>query len=183
MRNWSIPIGRLFGVEVRLHLTFLFLLMFVWFTQSTVNGPTLAARGLALVGLVFGSVVLHELAHALVAMRAGIKVRGIVLLPIGGITFMEDQGTHTRQNAARDIRVSAAGPLVNLVIGIAAALGAAVLRDRATGPGCLSLTRPGQTQGEPCRDRISRWPSSRTVNRRRGSSWWPCRLSPHRVSR
>lgn len=122
MRSWSIPIGRLFGVEVRLHLTFLFLLMFVWFTQSAANGAALAARGLALVGLVFGSVVVHELAHALVAMHAGIKVRGIVLLPIGGITFMDDNGPHTRQNAVRDIRVSAAGPLINLLIGVAAAV-------------------------------------------------------------
>lgn len=121
MRSWSIPIGRLFGVEVRLHLTFLFLLMFVWFTQAA-NGAALAARGLALVGLVFGSVVIHELAHALVAIRSGVKVRGIVLLPIGGITFMDDHGPHTRQNAARDIRISAAGPLINIGLGIGAAL-------------------------------------------------------------
>src|ERR1700761_9067658 len=100
MRSWSIPIGRLFGIEVRLHLTFLFLLMFVWFTQSAVNGTVLAMRGLALVGLVFGSVVLHELGHAILAIRSGIRVRGIVLLPIGGITFMEDSSQHTRQNAA-----------------------------------------------------------------------------------
>ena len=122
MRSWSIPIGRLFGVELRLHLTFLFLLMFVWFTQSSANGTVLAARGLALVGLVFGSVVLHELGHALVAIRSGVKVRGIVLLPIGGITFMDDSGPHTGQSASRDIRITIAGPLVNLVIGVGAAL-------------------------------------------------------------
>ncbi|ABF39121.1 peptidase M50 [Candidatus Koribacter versatilis Ellin345] len=122
MRSWSIPIGRLFGVEVRLHLTFFFLLMFVWFAQSAANGTALAMRGLALVGLVFGSVVLHELGHALVAIRLGVKVRGIVLLPIGGITFMDDNAPHTRQTAARDIRISAAGPLINLGIGIGAAI-------------------------------------------------------------
>lgn len=122
MRSWSIPVGKLFGVEVRVHVTFLFLLMFVWFTQSAANGVQLAERGLALVGLVFGSVVLHELAHALMAMRSGIKVRGIVLLPIGGITFMDDHGPHTRQSAARDIRISSAGPLVNIGIGIGAAI-------------------------------------------------------------
>ncbi len=126
MRSWSIPIGRIFGVEVRLHLTFFFLLMFVWFTQSA-NGTVLAGRGLALVGLVFGSVVLHELGHALVALRSGIKVRGIVLLPIGGITFLDESGGHTRESAARDIRVSAAGPLVNLAIGAAAAMACIVL--------------------------------------------------------
>jgi Zn-dependent protease/CBS domain-containing protein len=122
MRSWSIPIGRLFGVEVRMHLTFLFLLMFVWFTQSATNGPQLAGRGLVLVGLVFGSVVLHELAHALVAIRSGVKVRGIVLLPIGGITFMDDSGPHTRRSAARDVRISIAGPLINIGIGIGAAI-------------------------------------------------------------
>ncbi|HEY3929635.1 MAG TPA: site-2 protease family protein [Candidatus Koribacter sp.] len=122
MRSWSIPIGRLFGVEIRLHLTFFFLLMFVWFTQTSANGVQVAGRGLALVALVFGSVVLHELGHALVAMRSGVKVRGIVLLPIGGITFMDDNGPHTRHNAARDIRISAAGPLINLGIGLGAAL-------------------------------------------------------------
>jgi Zn-dependent protease/CBS domain-containing protein len=127
MRSWSIPIGRLFGVELRLHLTFFFLLMFVWFTQSAVNGTVLAARGLALVGIVFGSVVLHELGHALVAIRSGVKVRGIVLLPIGGITFMEDAGPHNAQNAARDTRISVAGPLVNLGIGIGAAGACALL--------------------------------------------------------
>jgi Zn-dependent protease/CBS domain-containing protein len=127
MRSWSIPIGRLFGVEVRLHLTFFFLLMFVWFTQSAVNGTVLAARGLALVGLVFGSVVLHEMGHALVAIRAGVKVRGIVLLPIGGITFMDDNDPHTGKTARRDIRISAAGPLINLAIGIGAAAACVLL--------------------------------------------------------
>jgi Zn-dependent protease len=120
MRSWSIPIGRLLGVELRLHLTFFFLLMFVWFTQSE-NGTGLVARGLALVGLVFGSVVLHEMGHALVAIRSGVKVRGIVLLPIGGITFMENNGPHTGKSATRDIRISVAGPLINLGIGLGAA--------------------------------------------------------------
>ena len=127
MRSWSIPIGRLFGVELRLHLTFLFLLMFVWFAQSATKGPALAGRGLALVGLVFGSVVLHELAHALVAIRSGVKVRGIVLLPIGGITFMENDGPHTGKSATRDIRISAAGPLINLGIGLGSAAACVLL--------------------------------------------------------
>lgn len=127
MRSWSIPIGRLFGVEVRLHLTFVFLLMFVWFTQSASHGAELAGRGLMLVVLVFASVVIHELAHALVAIRSGVKVRGIVLLPIGGITFMEDRGPHTGRTAVRDIRISIAGPLINIGVGIGAAAACLVL--------------------------------------------------------
>ncbi len=76
MRSWSIPAGRLFGVDIRIHLTFLFLLLFVWFTQSPTLGASGAVRGLALVAIVFGSVVLHELGHALVARRNGVTVRG-----------------------------------------------------------------------------------------------------------
>ena len=50
MRSWSIPVGRLFGVDVRIHLTFLILPMFVFWTdyaahQDSANGP----RDLALV--------------------------------------------------------------------------------------------------------------------------------------
>ncbi len=115
MRSWSIPAGRLFGVDIRIHLTFVFLLAFVWFTQSVSMGTSGAVRGVALVAIIFGCVVLHELGHALVARRSGVAVRSIILLPIGGVTLMED----TRQqnaNPSRDIRIAVAGPLVNLAI-------------------------------------------------------------------
>ena len=101
MRSWSIPAGRLFGVDIRIHLTFLFLLVFVWFTQSVALGTAGAMRGLALVAIIFGCVVLHELGHALVARRSGVAVRSIILLPIGGVTLMEDMGQRTRRSCAR----------------------------------------------------------------------------------
>lgn len=115
MRGWSFPAGRLFGVDIRIHVTFLFLLGFVWFSESLNMGVTGPGRGLALVAIIFGSVVLHELAHALVAQRNGILVRNIILLPIGGVTLMEDPGA-ARSDPARDIRISVAGPLLNLLI-------------------------------------------------------------------
>lgn len=114
MRSWSIPAGRLFGVDIRIHLTFVALLIFVWFTQSVSMGTNGAARGIALVGIVFGCVVLHELGHALVAQRSGVAVRSIILLPIGGVTLMDDLAQ--RNDPARDIRIAIAGPLVNLLI-------------------------------------------------------------------
>ena len=124
MRSWSFPAGHLFGVDIRIHLTFVFLLAFVWFTQSVAMGTTGAVRGLALVAIIFGSVVLHELGHALVARRNGVAVRSIILLPIGGVTLMEDTGQRNADQA-RDIRISVAGPLVNLII--AAVAGAFIL--------------------------------------------------------
>jgi Zn-dependent protease/CBS domain-containing protein len=139
MRSWSIPIGRLFGIEVRIHLTFLFLLVFVWSTEAATQDATVALRGLALVGIVFGSVVLHELGHALVARGSGIPAKGIILLPIGGITILDE--AHAVPDPIngwkRDIRIAAAGPLINLFIaGLAALVLAAAI------PGFSLVTRP-----------------------------------------
>ena len=70
MRSWSIPIGRLFGVDVRIHLTFLILPMFIFYTDYAVNkdnGP----RDLALVGILLACVAAHEAAHMLAARRIG----------------------------------------------------------------------------------------------------------------
>ncbi len=107
-------------MDVRIHITFLFLLAFVWFTESATLGKSGAVRGLVLVGIIFGCVVLHELGHALVARHYGLVVRSILLLPIGGMTLMEEPGPE-QANPARDIRIAIAGPLVNLIIaGVAA---------------------------------------------------------------
>lgn len=130
MRSWSISAGRLFGIEIRIHLTFLFLLAFVWLTESAAHHAQVRpGRGLALVGIVFGSVLLHELGHALVAVGAGVRAKSIILLPIGGVTMLDDSQTLTdanqgRSNWSRDVRIAIAGPLVNFVI---AAIAAAVI--------------------------------------------------------
>ena len=47
MRSWSIPLGRLFGIEIRIHLTFLFLLFFVWGTEAATQDASAALHGLA----------------------------------------------------------------------------------------------------------------------------------------
>lgn len=139
MRSWSIPIGRLFGIEIRIHLTFLFLLVFVWSTEATTQDASAALRGLALVGVIFGSVVLHELGHALIARGSGIPAKGIILLPIGGITILDEAHAIPDPLKAwkRDIRVAVAGPLVNLAI---AGISALVLL--AVYPGLSLTTRP-----------------------------------------
>ena len=115
MRGWSFPAGRLFGVDIRIHVTFLFLLGFVWFSESLTMGVSGPGRGLALVAIIFGCVIVHELAHAVVAKHSGIIVRSIVLLPIGGVTLMEDPNAG-KPDPARDIRIAVSGPLVNLII-------------------------------------------------------------------
>src|SRR6202167_2392629 len=118
MRSWSIPLGRLFGIEIRMHLTFLFLLVFVWSTEAATQDASAAMHALALVGIIFGSVVLHELGHALVARGSGIPAKGIILLPIGGITILDEAHAipDPMNSWKRDTRIAVAGPLVNLFI-------------------------------------------------------------------
>jgi len=139
MRSWSIPLGRLFGIEIRIHLTFFLLLAFVWGTEAATQDASAALRGLALVGIVFGSVVLHELGHALVARGSGIPAKGIILLPIGGITILDEANVipDPVNGWKRDIRIAVAGPLVNLFI---AGLCAFVLVTAM--PGVSLTTRP-----------------------------------------
>ncbi len=139
MRSWSIPVGRFFGIEIRIHLTFVFLLVFVWSTEAATQDASAALRGLALVGIVFGSVVVHELGHALVARGSGIPAKGIILLPIGGITILDEANVipDPINGWIRDIRIAIAGPLVNLFI---AGLAAVILL--AAVPGFSLTTRP-----------------------------------------
>ena len=123
MRNWSIPAGHLFGVDFRIHLTFFFLLFFVWVAEP--NSPHTSAaslRGVALVAIIFGCVVIHELAHILASVKAGVHAKTIVLLPIGGVTLMDEmrQSTLTPASWTREAAVSLAGPAINLLIGMVA---------------------------------------------------------------
>ncbi len=119
MRNWSIPAGRIFGVELRIHLDVLFsCCVFVWLTESATHGERQSRSRSGAGGIIFGSVVLHELGHALVGMRAGIPAKAIILLPIGGVTLLDE--TQRPVNRAlltwkRDIRIALAGPLVNIL--------------------------------------------------------------------
>src|SRR5437764_14052576 len=119
MGTWSIPAGQIFGVNLRVHFSFILLLLYLWTIdpQTTANG---GARGLAMVGLLFISVVLHELGHLLMATRSGVKTRAVVLFPIGGLT-VSDPGTaflqrSTPANVARDMRVALAGPLARFIV-------------------------------------------------------------------
>jgi CBS domain-containing protein len=133
MRTWSIPIGRFYGVEFRLHLMFVFLLMFVLLTDSVLLlGPGKAttaataaamARGVTVVLMVVLCVLLHELAHMLAAHRRRAPVRSVVLLPLGGVTLLDDSTPHDEKlDLSLEMRLAAIGPLVNLAFALAGIL-------------------------------------------------------------
>jgi Zn-dependent protease/CBS domain-containing protein len=116
MRTWSIPAGRVFGVEVRIHLSFALLLLFIGMNEQLAHNVVSPWRGAVLVAIAFGAVVLHELGHALVGRHAGISPKAIVLLPIGGVTIFDEAQPEITPNWTRDVRIAAAGPLVNFLI-------------------------------------------------------------------
>lgn len=118
---WAIRLGRLFGIPIDVHVTFLVLLGWIAFA-SLADGATIekAVGSAAFTALVFVTVVLHELGHALAARRFGCQTRRILLLPIGGIASLDKMPTRP----VEELVVAVAGPLVNVVIaaGIAAFL-------------------------------------------------------------
>ena len=106
-------IGQVAGIRIYLHVTLLGLLVWIAFGHLTQGqGVAGAASGLLLNVAVFVVIVLHELGHALVARRFGIRTRYIILLPIGGISRLEGLPEEPRQ----ELLIAIAGPAVNLVL-------------------------------------------------------------------
>jgi Zn-dependent protease len=129
-RRPGIPLGRVFGVPVFLHASWLLLavLVTVAYGQLVAERLTLPPGPAYLVGFGFVlclvlSVLLHELGHALTARRYGIRVRGITLELLGGYTEME--GDAPRPGV--ELVVSLAGPVVSAVLGLTAGAAALVL--------------------------------------------------------
>jgi Zn-dependent protease/predicted transcriptional regulator len=107
--RWALQIGTVFGVPIRIHATFLLLL--VWFGMSAAAASRNVPRELAFVLALFGCVMLHELGHAVMARRFGVKTSEIVLYPFGGIARLD----HIPGGWA-ELLIALAGPLVNVVL-------------------------------------------------------------------
>lgn len=110
--QWSFPLVRVGGTEIRIHLTFFLLLLWFGIIHFQQGGANAAIYGIAFIIAIFACVVLHELGHALAARRYGIATPRITLLPIGGLAELE----RMPENPREEIIVALAGPLVNVVI-------------------------------------------------------------------
>jgi Zn-dependent protease/predicted transcriptional regulator len=131
MRSWSIPIGRLFDVDLRLHVAFVFLFAFIFWTDPAPVATQQFERTLALVGIILASVLVHESAHLVLSLHYSLPVRSVVLLPIGGVSLLEETafltpettpGDVTMRRWQREAIVAAAGPVVSFIVAVIAAI-------------------------------------------------------------
>jgi Zn-dependent protease len=110
--SWSIKLGRIFGIDIKVHLTFLLILVWGALNYGGSAGPL---YGVVVTLALFTLVLLHELGHSLAAIGYGIKVKDITLLPIGGMARLE----RMPEKPLHELVVALAGPAVNVILAMA----------------------------------------------------------------
>src|ERR1043166_2008300 len=112
--GWSLPIFRIAGIQLRIHVTFLLLIAWLAFGYYSEGGSAAALGRVIFILLLFVCVVLHEFGHAFAAKGFGINTPDITLLPIGGVARLERMPEEPKQ----ELLIAIAGPLVNVVIAL-----------------------------------------------------------------
>lgn len=136
-RSGSIQLARIFGIRVGVDFSWFVVLFIVifWLSdefQRSLDSSETTAYVTAVVSalLLFGSVIVHELGHALTARRHGIDVAGITLSPLGGFAMMSRESRTPRE----ELQVAGAGPLATLgILVVCMLLGVAIY-----GPGTFA---------------------------------------------
>jgi len=114
----SVTIAKVKGVKIRIHFTFLIVFALVTWTLSVELVPMLLPGltyviylSIAVVGAIvlFGSVILHELAHSIMATRYRIKVRQIILFIFGGVSEIEEEP----KDFQKQFKIAVVGPLTS----------------------------------------------------------------------
>jgi Zn-dependent protease len=113
----ALSIGRWFGIDVYLEAAILLPVAIIIFPiMQQIPGSLGLGIGLAVFIMLFGSVLLHEFGHALMARRFGVGTRRISLGMLGGVALLEGPAPSVKG----DILITIAGPLVNVLIWFAA---------------------------------------------------------------
>lgn len=118
----SFRVASIFGIPIKVDLSWVIVLFLLTSTfalnfsheHSGLGWPTWFMMGLALTALLFGSVLAHELSHAVIALREGISIRGITLFIFGGAAEMADEPPH----AGAELKVALAGPVMSVALAI-----------------------------------------------------------------
>jgi stage IV sporulation protein FB len=116
--GWSVNIGSIGGTAIRLHVTFLLFLVWIFFASYASGGAEAAWYSLAFMLLLFACVVAHEFGHIFMARRFGVTTPTVTLLPIGGVAQLE----RIPEKPWEEFLVAVAGPAVNIAIAAALVL-------------------------------------------------------------
>jgi stage IV sporulation protein FB len=111
---WSFRLFRILGTDVKVHFTFVLLLLYLYFSTRGSHGPEAALATILLFLALFLCVLLHEFGHILMARRFGIRTPDVILLPIGGVARLERLAEEPRQ----EFLIALAGPAVTLAIAL-----------------------------------------------------------------
>lgn len=127
----AIRIGSILGIPIHLHLTFLLILpLFVYIfsapsTDTEIFGIQTSFRsldaelwvkyvfGTTAAVIFFATILAHEVAHSYLALRYGVRIKGITLMVFGGVSQMEE----VPRRPGQEWRMAFAGPLTSMVIG------------------------------------------------------------------
>ena len=110
--SWSLNIGKVAGTVVRVHLTFLLFLAWIFAASYASGGAATALDSLVFMVLLFLCVLLHEFGHILTARAFDVPTPYVTLLPIGGVAQLE----RIPEEPWEEFLIAIAGPMVNIVI-------------------------------------------------------------------
>ncbi|MGB3660949.1 MAG: site-2 protease family protein, partial [Pseudolabrys sp.] len=110
--SWSLNIGKVAGTVVRVHLTFLLFLAWIFAASYASGGAATAWDSLVFMVLLFLCVLLHEFGHILTARAFDVPTPYVTLLPIGGVAQLE----RIPEEPWEEFLIAIAGPMVNIVI-------------------------------------------------------------------
>ena len=111
---WSIRIGTIAGTAVRIHVTFLLFLVWIWGASYFAVGADAAWMTLVFILLLFACVLAHEFGHIFTARAFGVATPDVTLLPIGGVARLE----RIPEKPSEEFLIAVAGPLVNVAIAL-----------------------------------------------------------------
>ena len=119
----AIKLGKIFGIEIRLHFSWVIIFFLVGYSLSFLYFPeqyprlpqaTYVFMGLAATFLFFASILFHEMSHSIVARRNGLPIRFITLFVFGGVSSISREPDDPKV----ELKMAAAGPAASIVLGI-----------------------------------------------------------------
>jgi Zn-dependent protease/predicted transcriptional regulator len=119
----QIKLGRIFGIEIGLHYSWIVIALLIVFslaghfreTNSSWGDGVVLVTAVATGVLFFAAIIAHELAHSLVARLRGLPVKSITLFALGGVSQIEKES----EDAKTEFLVAIVGPVTSFVIGAA----------------------------------------------------------------